>query len=189
MLQIFRILSFLSRCRGALAVLSTSFLTLAGRDPGELNLLVLEDVSEGDSCHVGIVGSLVVVREQGLTIVVTALVLSVVAAFEIVFEFVVIDTLLVDLPQARIVKCLRVVGEHLRVVGVREATAPFLGELEVSLGEGPNELVVQVEPIVHAVVADDRLLCLDHRLDYKREAHFVYEEFFFGILRCNKLLH
>ena len=42
---------------------------------------------------------------------------------------------------------------------------PLRGEFEEGLGEWCDELIVYVKPVVHAVVSDERLLCLDHSLD------------------------
>lgn len=51
--------------------------TLARHDSRQLDLLVLDDVHESDSSHVSIVGSLVVVGEKSLALVVAARVFGV----------------------------------------------------------------------------------------------------------------
>jgi len=58
---------------------------------------VFQDVHENDTSHMGIIGSLMVVGEESLSLVVAALVLSVETPAQIVLELVVTCTLLVNL--------------------------------------------------------------------------------------------
>ena len=139
---------------------------------------MLDDVHESDSCHVCIVSSLVIVGEQRLSLIVAALVLSVKAALQVTFELVIVDALIVHLTQTRVVKGLRVVGQYLRVVHEGEARVPLVRELNVRLGKGADKLVVQVDPVIHAIVSNDWLLRLYHGLDHEREAHLVDVELF-----------
>ena len=90
---------------------------------------MFQDVHEDDTSHVGVIGSLVIVREQGLSIIVAALVLCVKAPAQVVLKLVVIYTLFVDLAKRSVVKCLGVVGQNFCVVGIRKSRVPFLGEL------------------------------------------------------------
>lgn len=87
-----------------------SFLSFPGVHPSLLNLLVLQNVSECDASHVSIVSSFVIVREEALTIVVATIVLRVELASKVVFELVIVDAFLVDLPQTRVVESLGVVS-------------------------------------------------------------------------------
>ena len=74
-----------------------SFLAFARHDTGQLHLLMLQDVHEDHASHVGVVGSLVIVGEKSLSLVVAAVVLGVETPTQVVFELVVIRALLVDL--------------------------------------------------------------------------------------------
>ena len=141
---------------------------------------MLQDVSEYDSSHMGIVCSLMIVRQQGLALVIRTLVLRVEAPAEIALELVIIGALLIDLAQACVVECLRVVGQDFRVVGEGEALVPLPREFDKGLGQWSDELIVKVEPIIHAVVPNDRLFGFDHRLHDETEAHFVSIELFLG---------
>lgn len=58
---------------------------------------MFQDVHENDTSHMGIIGSLMVVGEESLSLVVAALVLSVETPPQIVLELVVTCTLLVNL--------------------------------------------------------------------------------------------
>lgn len=58
---------------------------------------MFQDVHENDTSHMGIIGSLMVVGEESLSLVVAALVLSVETPAQIVLELVVTCTLLVNL--------------------------------------------------------------------------------------------
>ena len=128
----------------------------------------------------GIVCSLMIVRQQGLALVIRTLVLRVEAPAEIALELVIIGALLIDLAQACVVECLRVVGQDFRVVGEGEALVPLPREFDKGLGQWSDELIVKVEPIIHAVVPNDRLFGFDHRLHDETEAHFVSIELFLG---------
>ena len=145
---------------------------------------MLEDVHEDDTGHVGIVSRLVIVRQQGLPIVVVTLVLRVESPPQITLELVIVYALFVHLPQRRIVEGSRVVGEHFGVVGEGEARVPLLRKLDVGFWQGSNELVVQIEPVVHAVVPNHWFFGLDHGLDDQREAHLVHEK----LLLCALLI-
>lgn len=90
------------------------------------NLLVLEQVHVDHACHVRIVSSLVIVRKQSSTIVVCASILRVESPLQVTFEFVVVGHLFVDLSEASVVECLRVVREYLSVVSVGEIRVPLL---------------------------------------------------------------
>ena len=131
------------------------------------DLLVLEQVHVDHASHVCVVGSLVIVRQQSSTIVVCASILRVESPLQVTFEFVVVGHLFVDLPQTGVVKCLRVVREYLSVVSVGELRVPLLRELEISLWQRPHKLIVHIQPVVHAVVSDDRLFSLNHCLNDK----------------------
>ncbi len=100
MLEILRVLRLLWAVRLTIVHEATdveSFLAFARHDAGQLHLLMLQDVHEDHASHVGVVGSLVVVREEGLSLVVAALVLGVEAPAQVAFELVVIGALLVHL--------------------------------------------------------------------------------------------
>lgn len=58
---------------------------------------MFQDVHENDTSHMGIIGSLMVVGEESLSLVVAALVLSVETPAQIVLELVVTCTLLINL--------------------------------------------------------------------------------------------
>ena len=112
-----------------MAPLVSSFLALARHDPGQLNLLVLQDVRKHNASHVSVVGSLMVVRKKGLARIVTTLVLGVVLATQIALKFIVLSALLVHLAERGVVEGFRVVGQNFSIVSVREARVPLLSEL------------------------------------------------------------
>ena len=122
---------------------------------------------EDDASHVGIVCSLVIVREQSLPLVIAALVLSVKAPPQIAFELVVICAFLVHLAKRGVVKGARIVCQDLRIVRERESCIPLFCKLKERLRKRADELIVQIEPVIHAIVSDDWLLCLNHSLDDK----------------------
>ena len=80
------------------------FLALARHNSSQFNFLVLQNVHEHDSRHVGVIGCLVIVRKQGLTLVVAALILGVEAPAQISLEFVIICTLFVHLTERSVVE-------------------------------------------------------------------------------------
>ena len=178
-----------SRCLAALLSLVDPLLSFPRVYSCLFNLLVLEYVGESYASHVGVVGCLVVVRQHGLSLVVCALVFSVEAPAQVTLELVVVDALVVHLTQRRVVESFRVVGQNLRVVSVRETTAPLLGELQICLWKRANELVVNVDPVVHAVVSNNGLLGLNHCLDNQGKAHFVDVKLLLGALGRQQLLH
>ena len=100
-------------------------------------------------------------------------------------EFAVLRTLLIDLPKTSIVECFRIVRQDLRVVCIRKTRVPFLGKLYVRLGKRGNELVVQIEPIIHAVVPNHWFFGFNHRLYDQSESHFIDEKFLLSILWIN----
>lgn len=174
---------------GVLLVASlVAFLAFAGHYTRKLDLFVLQDVSEDDTRHVGIVGSLVVVRKQGLTRIVTAAVLRIKLAPKVALEFVILRDLLVELAERSIVESFRVERQHFGIEGVREASVPLLSELQIGFRQRPNELVVQVYPVVHTVVPNYGLLCPDHGIDHQRETHLVSPQLLLSILRRDLLL-
>jgi len=123
-----------------------------------VDLFHLEYMSVHDSSHVRIICSLVIMRQQLGAFIVAEAILQVELKLEVVLVLLVSPTLLVDLAQGRLEEMLAVEGEHFRIVGLWEARIPLLGKLDISLGKLTNELVVQVKPVIHAVVADNRHL-------------------------------
>ena len=126
---------------------------------------MLQDVHEYYSSHVCVVGCLVVVRKQGLPCVVAAMILSIILAAQVALELIILCTLLVDLAKRGVVESFGVVGQHFSVVCEGEAGVPFLSELQIRLWQRSNKLVIQVNPIVHAVVTNNRLFGLNHGLN------------------------
>lgn len=150
---------------------------------------MFQDVHEDDSCHVGVVRGLVIVRQQGLPIVVVTLVFGVEAPPQVPFELVIVNALFVDLSQRGVVEGSRVVSQHFCVVGEGEARIPLLRELDVGLREWTNELVVEVKPVVHAIVPNHGLFGLDHGLYDEREAHLVDEKLLLSALLIDLVLN
>ena len=153
-------------------------LALAAHEASILDFFVLQDVSENHSGHVGIVRSFVVVRQKSLALVIRTLVLRIKAPSKIALELFIIDAFFIHLTQACVVKCLRVVSQNFRIVCVGEQIVPLLGKLDERIRQRCDELIVEVEPIVHAVMSDHGLFRLNHGLDYETEAHFVRVELF-----------
>lgn len=144
-----------------------SFLAFAAHHPCQIDLLVLEHMSKHNSCHVSIISCLMIVREQSLTFVIAAVVFGVKSAAQVAFEFVITDALFVHLAKRCVVESLRVVCQYFGVIGVRESFIPLLRELYVRFRQRFDELVVKIEPVVHAVVANDWLFGFDHCLDHE----------------------
>ena len=98
-------------CLGSLAivVIWASFFALSAHDSGQFDLFMFQHMSENDSSHVGVVSSLMIVRKQGLTLVIAAMVLCVKFTAQISLKFVIIDAFFVHLTQTCIVEGLRVV--------------------------------------------------------------------------------
>ena len=57
---------------------------------------------------------------------------------------------------------LRVSSEDFSVVSLRELGVPVSNKFSVSFRQFAYELVVDVHPVVHAIVANQRLFELDH---------------------------
>ena len=133
----------------------------------------------------GVVGCLMVVTQHVLALVVGALILRIKTASKVRTEFAVLRTLLIHLSQTSIVECFRIVRQDLRVVCIREASVPFLGKLYVRLRERCNELVVQIEPVIHTVVPNHWFFCFNHRLYDQSEPHFIDEKFLLCVLWIN----
>jgi hypothetical protein len=94
-----------------------------------------------------------------------------------VLELLIIGDLVVQSTQTRLEEGLRVESQHLGVEGVRESSIPLLGKLDVGRWQSPNELIVQVDPIIHAVVPNEWLFRINHGLDHQRESHLKLETF------------
>ena len=69
-----------------------------------LNFFMLQDMHEGDTSHVSVVGGLVIVRQWTLALVVDKLVKNVVLAAQVVLEFVVFGALIVNLTKCCLIK-------------------------------------------------------------------------------------
>ena len=123
--------------------------------------------------------------EHILALIVGALMLRIKTASKVGAEFAVLRTLLIDLPKTSIVKCFRIVSQHLCVKSIGEARVPFLRKLKVRLRERCNELVVQIEPVIHAVVPNYRFFGFNHCLYHQSESHFIDEKFLLSILWIN----
>ena len=152
------------------------------------NFFKLQNVHECYSSHMCIVCSLMVVRKCSLPLIVGTMVFLVKSTFQIVLELVVISAFFHDLIQAGKVKRFWRCCQSFCIICVRESWVPFLHELQVCFWEWSNKLVVEVKPIVHAVVSNDRLLCVYHGFYDEREAHLVNEELFLWIFRVDHLL-
>lgn len=63
-------------------------------------------------------------------------------------------------------------AQNFIVICMREELVPVLDKLFVGLRKLSDELVVDVHPIVHTVVADEWLFRVDYLLNYERPAHF-----------------
>lgn len=69
-----------------------------------LNFFMLQDMHEGDTSHVSIVGGLVIVRQWTLTLVVDKLIENVILAAQVVLEFVIFSALIVNLSKRCLIK-------------------------------------------------------------------------------------
>ena len=65
---------------------------------------MLQDMHEGDTSHVSIVGGLVIVRQWTLTLVVDKLIENVILAAQVVLEFVIFSALIVNLSKRCLIK-------------------------------------------------------------------------------------
>ena len=83
---------------------SAALFTLARLKTSMLNFFMLQDMHEGDTGHVSIVGGLVIVRQWTLALVVDKLVKNVVLAAQVVLEFVVFGALIVNLAKCCLIK-------------------------------------------------------------------------------------
>jgi len=86
------------------------------------------------------------------------------------------------------VEVARILAQHLVVVGQREELIPVFDPLGVGFGQRSYKLVVTIKPIVHAVMSNERLLSLRYRIHDKTEAHLIYIDVFFALLRLNLFL-
>ena len=129
-----------------------------------------------------IVSSLVVMTQHVLALIVCTLVLRIKTTSKVRTEFTVLRALFIDLSKTSIVESFWIVSQHLSVEGVREAGVPFLGKLKVRCRERCNELIEQVEPVIHAIVPNDRFFCFNHCLYDQRKSHFVDEKFLLSVL-------
>ena len=123
-----------------------------------------------------------------LALVVGALMLRVKSASKVRAEFAVFRTLLINLSKTSVVKCFRIVSQHLRIVSIWEARIPLLGKLKVRLRKRCDELVVQIEPVIHAVVPNYRFFGFNHCLYDQSESHLIDEKFLLSVLWINLAL-
>lgn len=75
---------------------------------------------------------------------------------------------------------LRVKGQHFGVICLGEELVPLFRELKICIWQLVDELIVKIEPVIHAVMSDDRYLGVDDGLDDQRETHFEVEELLLG---------
>lgn len=137
------------------------------------NLLILDNVRKHNSSHVCIVSSLMVMGKELLAIVVFKIFGKIELHFQVMSEFFITCNLLIECSQACLIECLRVEGKDFVIVGQRETVVPLLGELDVGLGKLAYELVVHVDPVIHAVVSNQGFFSINHGLDHQRETHLM----------------
>lgn len=147
-----------------------------------IHFFVLQDLAEAVTCHVCVIGSFVVVREKLGTVVVDKTVLEIEVELEEFSESFVVLALLKHLSKDGLAEVVSLEAQDFGVVGSGEDSVPLANELLVSVRQRANELVVDVEDVVHHVVADQtaRGVLLElglHHLHYKAEPHFLVEQF------------
>jgi hypothetical protein len=109
---------------------------------------------------VGVVGCLVIVREQLFAVIVDESVFCVKLELKVVFELITISALVVHVTQTRLVERFGLESKYFVVKSLGELLVPVRNKLSVSGRQRCDELVVAVEPIIHTIVTNQRLLTL-----------------------------
>ena len=78
--------------------------------------------------------------------------------------------------------------QDLGVIGFREEFVPLLCEFEVCVGDPVDELVVEIEPVVHAIVANHWHFGVDYSLDNERETHLQVEQLLLGGVALQQII-
>ena len=81
-----------------------TFFALSCHDTNLIHLFMLQDVHEDYSGHVRIIGRLMVVRKQGLSRVVAAVILCIILTAQVALELVILCALLINLAKCGIVE-------------------------------------------------------------------------------------
>lgn len=105
-----------------------------------------------------IVCSLMVVTQHLGALIVAAAIRCIEPKLAEVFKFCVICALIKQITQGRSTKLPTLISKYFIVKSLREVLQPLGSKLLKSLRQLPYELIVDVEPVIHAVVAHDRLL-------------------------------
>jgi len=146
-----------------------------------VELFELQNVREHEASHVRVIRSFMVVGEGGFTHIVAEAVLLIVLKPKIVFEFVVLTAFLVLVAKRSLVESHRLECKHFRVESKWESIVPIFDKLSVGRWQRSHKLVIEVDPVVHWVLTNQRFLCLYHLIDDKRKAELFPVLFQWGL--------
>jgi hypothetical protein len=121
-------------------------------------------------------------RQEFLAVVVPHTMLQVKAKLQKRFVILVSGALLINNSECCFEKVPRILTQNFVVIGKRELLMPVFYELLISVRKFSNELVVNIDPIKHAIVANNRLFSLNYALHDKTKAHFIDIEIVFFFL-------
>ena len=113
-----------------------------------------------------IVSCFVIMRVKFSAFIVREPISCIVGKLQAVGVVLVSGAFFVDNAETSLKEMLRVGSEDFSVVSLRELLVPVSDELSVSLRQCAYELVVDVDPVVHAVVANQGLFELYHSFNY-----------------------
>lgn len=127
-----------------------------------VHLLLLQYHGERVSSHVGIVSSFVIMRQKVLAFIVVKTIFLVIRELEHTFVAFVCGAFFVNNPKSSFVEVLGLVSKHFSVVRIGEFSVPVSDEFSVSVRQLANELVIGVDPVVHAVVPNEGFFSINH---------------------------
>ena len=130
-----------------------------------LNLFMLEYVNKDDTCHMGIVSSLMVVWKKTCSFIISETIFDVEASFDVLLKFAIACNFLVQLSKTCLEKYFGILCKKFSVIMTWEFRIPRFTELFVSVWKLIYELVVEIEPIIVTIVPDQWYLVIDDGLD------------------------
>ena len=98
-----------------------------------LNLFMLEYVNKDDTCHMGIVSSLMVVWKKPCSFIISETIFDVEASFDVLLKFAIVCNFFVTLSKTCFKESFRISGKHFRVEMNRETGMPCSLELLICI--------------------------------------------------------
>ena len=119
-----------------------------------IDLLVLAYLREHVARHVSIVRRLVVVLKKLFALVIGEAFIDIKLKAEDVIQSLVVLALLIDLTKDRLAEVVSLEREYFGVEGAREQFEPAVDELLICVRQRTDELAIQVQNVIHHVVAN-----------------------------------